>query len=186
VNYVPAITLTAEESEMLASITFDPEVYLHDAAAFQTNEMNVPKLMALLEGRNAIPSARLGYFNDPKVREGKRTKGSHRNLFERNGISGDEIYQHASFLKYLYYFVYGPKLPGGVIAKFAAEVQSASPVSPGDVIDIANAGKRLVRSYGLDPSDAAEEFLKLCLDCGVYLSHARGISDIIAKMRVGT
>jgi hypothetical protein len=137
----------------------------------------------MLEARGAIPKCRIDYFNDPEFRTGV-PKGSHRNLFERNNTRGREIYEHYSFLKYLRYFVLGANLPEPVIQEFRAEVERRAPISPGDALDLSMLAKDMMDEHRLAPHEKAEEFFKLCLDCGVYHGHAQRVKDAVAKMRL--
>ena len=46
-----------------------------------------------------------------------------------------------------------------------------------------NLARRQVRAFGLAPHDAAEEYFKLALDGGVWVSHALHIEDRVRKLR---
>jgi hypothetical protein len=48
---------------------------------------------------------------------------------------------------------------------------------------LANLARRQVRAFGLAPHDAAEEYFKLALDSGVWVSHALHIEDRVRKLR---
>jgi hypothetical protein len=180
-SYVGAIALNAEEKALFDKITLNPD--LNDEAASEANTDGVPKLMDLLESRCAIPQHRLDYFNDPQFRSGK-VRGSHRNLFERNGTTGKEIYEHDNFLKHLRYFLLGADLPETVIHEFRAEVQRRAPISSGDVQDLSELAKALMNKHRLEPYEKAEEFFKLCLDCGVHRMHAEWVKNVVGKMRL--
>lgn len=180
-TYIGAIELSIEEIALLREITLDVDP--RDQNAMESNQSVVPKLMNLLLSRGAIPSHRLAYFNEPEYRSG-RLKGSHRSLFEKNGTAGAEIYEHYSFLKYLRYFVLGADLPEPAIREFRGQVERLEPITSDDVQDLWEIAKAIVKKHQLQPHDKAEEFFKLCLDCGVFLTHANHVKDAVSKMRL--
>ncbi len=77
----------------------------------------VLRLLKSLVDRGAIPEARLRYWSDPEYQIG-RVKASHKGLFERNGIQGQEIYTNPHILEYLRYFLFGAQFPQQEIAEF--------------------------------------------------------------------
>lgn len=180
-NYTGAIDLRPEERALLLRIELGPEV--GDSDEHAANADAVPKLMALLRKREAIPAHRLAYFDDPAYRSG-RLKGSYRSLFERNRTTGVEIFQHYSFRVHLRYFLFGADLPADVISQVRAFVECHEPISSDDVQDLWELAKSLSNQYRLEPHDNAEEFFKLCLDCGVHLMHAAHVRDVVAKMKL--
>ncbi|HWV55072.1 hypothetical protein [Pseudorhodoplanes sp.] len=125
-SYVGAIDLTAREEAILDRITLDLVTDTDGFEVYSLKAKLIPLLMDLLQKRNAIPKQRLDYFDDPQFRSG-RIKGAHRNLFERNGTVGVEIYQHPHFLKYLRYFLFGADLPPDVLDRFKSLVIRHSP-----------------------------------------------------------
>jgi hypothetical protein len=176
------IDLTDDERILFGQITFDWDFRRHDPEGFARNSEKVARLITALLERNAIPEYRLKYFNDPDYRKG-RIKGSRRDLFRRNRNTDEEILRSASFLKHARYFVCGPDLPDAPMREFREAVRSCGQVSPGDAIDLSNPARRQVRAFGLAPHDAAEEYFKLALDGGVWVSHALHIEDRVRKLR---
>src|SRR5260370_25677021 len=79
-------------------------------------------LMASLIKRNAIPNHRVQYFTNPDYHFGS-TKGAYKDVFERNGTKGREIFEHPHFLKFLRYFLFGASLPEDAIREFAERVR---------------------------------------------------------------
>src|SRR5690606_17767870 len=82
---------------------------------------------------NAIPRIRIAYFVDPEYNVGGG-KRSRKDIFERNGTSGDDILKHPHFLKDFEYFVFGPDLPVSVLLSFKKRVESCGPITSGDVL----------------------------------------------------
>lgn len=173
------VELTERERELIARIDFDPhEMRLHGRFEEVLEESCVAaKDLALsLLGRDAIPEIRRRYFTDPDLNVG--SKRSRKEIFEGNGTGGDAILEHAHFLPYLKYFVYGPELPKQTIAGFCELVND----------DVERDRLRIyareeVRQRSLDRRDAAEEFYKLALECGLYESDARSVRDAALQTR---
>ncbi len=176
------IDLTDEERSLFGQIAFDWDFRQQDAEGFARNSETVAQLISALLERNAIPEHRLKYFTDPGYRKG-RIKGSRRDLFRRNGRSDEEILRHAHFLEHARYFVCGPDLPDALTTEFREAVRRCGQVSSSDAIDLANLARRQVRAFGLAPHDVAEEYFKLALDCGVWVSYALHIEDRVRKLR---
>lgn len=177
---VPDIELTPEEKALFDKIEFDWDALEH--AAFLRNGDYVVALMKSLLARKGIPEVRFKYFTDPHYRTG-RMKGSHRDLFHRNGNSDDEMMRHAHFLEYLKYFLCGPDLPAHAIRRFRDEITAVGRVSGDDVLDIAKFARDETRRLALAPHDACEEYFKLALDCGVWVSWAFMIRDKVKTIR---
>jgi hypothetical protein len=176
---VPDIQLTAHEQSLLEQIHFDWTG--HDQ--LRSSLAPMAELTALLLDRNAIPEIRLRYFTDPDCNPGGRGK-SRQDIFEKNGTSGDEILEHPNFLGYLDYFVFGPKLPIGVIQQFREMARFSGHLTVGDVNDLMPGARAAVRSAQLDPSHAADEMYKLALECGAMPSSAEIIRDTIRRVRI--
>jgi hypothetical protein len=176
------IDLTDEERSLFEQIKFDWDFRRHDPEGFARNSEAVAQLITALLERNAIPEHRLKYFTDPGYRTG-RIKGSRRDLFRRNGRSDEEILRHPHFLEYARYFVCGPDLPDALTRDFKEAVRGCGQVSSGDATDLANLARRQVRAFGLAPHDVADEYFKLALDGGVWVSHALHIEERVRKLR---
>jgi hypothetical protein len=175
----PDIDLTSEEQALFEKIALDWEGLDHDA--FLRNGELVAKLMKSLLARKAIPEQRVKWFTDPRYRTG-RMKGSRRDLFHRNGNTDEEILRLASFLDYLHYFVCGPDLPPAAIAEFREAIRRCGQISSGDVETLRKFARQQTRQRGLPPHEACEEYFKLALDCGVWVSYALSIRDAVKSI----
>jgi hypothetical protein len=175
------IALTPEEQGLAAQIDFDAQS-LRGPDDARRNGGAVTALMRSLIARKGIPEVRVRYFNDPAYFVGGRGS-SRREMFERNGTRGEEIFHHPHFLDYLRYFLNGPSLPRQIIERFREEVADCGTVTSGDVIQLGRRARELARSYGPDPSRAAEEFYKLALDCGIWVPYAKSVRDAVKQAR---
>ena len=176
-----AIELSEEERNLLEQITLDARDLEHGTA--RANGALVTELMHLLLARkNAIPAHRIRYFTDPDYNIGGRGS-SRKQIFERNGTTGDAIFAHPHFLEYARYFVCGPDLPEAVIEAFAAHVEECGQITSGDLLPLAKEARTLARRFRLDPRDSSEEFFKLALEHGLGPSYARIIRDKVRTIR---
>lgn len=177
------IKLTEREKALISQIDFDPSATSHDADSWRPIADAMEELMRSLLERNAIPEARRKFLSDPTFFIGGRGR-SHLQVFEKNRTRGDEIFRHPHFVKYLHYFVYGPDLPKPVIEAFQQKViDCGKPFTSGDSIAVADFARQLTRSHCLEAGDAAEEFYKLALDCGLDADDARSVRDTVKKLR---
>lgn len=172
------LALTDDEQATLAQI----ELHKMDHAIYLANQQPILSLIASLRKREAVPAHRLRYWTDPDYHSG-RQKTSHRGIFERSGRHGDEIYISPSFIPYLRYFLFGPDLPDRVIEDFVDQVGNPDWVSSGDVTPMCKCARKLVRDHGLDKHRASDEFFKLALEIGLYLSYAKAVRDDVKGMR---
>jgi hypothetical protein len=170
------LTLSDTEGALLQQITFEGDVRQHDPEGFARNGDAVAQLISALLDRNAIPEQRLKYFNDP-------VKGSRRDLFVRNHNTDEDILRSFSFLTHARYFVCGPDLPTAAMAEFRDAVRRCGHVGPSDAIELADLARRQVRTLGLPPHEVGEEYFKLALDCGMWVSHALHVEDRVKKLR---
>lgn len=175
-----AITLTEDELMLVREIEFDASKLDHEAYVRQA-PLILDLLRSLVE-RNAIPEIRLRYWTDPSFKSG-RIKASHKELFERNGTKGQEIYTHPSFLKYLRYFIYGANLPAAVVAAFENTVGNPDWVSSGDIQGICKSVRALMRQFALDKGRAPEEFYRLSLDFGLSHTYAEAVKRAAKQVR---
>ena len=175
------IALTPEEQGLVAQINLDA-LSLHGPDEVRRNGAAVAALMRSLAVRTGIPEVRVRYFNDSEYFVGGRGS-SRRQMFERNGTRGEEIFHHPHFLDYLRYFLNGPSLPRQVVDAFRDEVAHCGTVTSGDVIPLGRRARELARSYRPDPSQAAEEFYKLALDCGLWVSYAQSVRNAVKQAR---
>ncbi len=114
--------------------------------------------------RKAIPRVRVEWFVDPKINAGGYGK-SRKQVFEKNGTSGKEIFRHPHFMEYLRYFIYGPDLPKQTISGFCKIIEDEAGTS-GMVLKQIKAFVRKEVREGLTPGHAAEEFFKLAHEIG--------------------
>ena len=98
------IALTEQEKAIVARIDLRTWHSNHDEGHTAFNANKEPILMSLrsLAERDAIPSQRLKYWDDPAYNTGG-IKASHKGVFERNGCRGGEIYTHPHFIPFLRY-----------------------------------------------------------------------------------
>lgn len=180
-NYVGAIDITDQERSILDHIAFDPDRFDHEV--YLQNADAVPRLMESLVQRGAIPAHRLAYFTDHNYHSG-RLKGSRLSIFERNGTSGRDIFKHPHFLNYLWYFLYGSRLPSDVIEEMKRLITRLDPISGGDTGEICDVARELFSRHRFDAEQFSDELFKLCLDCGVPLMWADHIRGVVRKMRL--
>lgn len=175
----PDFALTQAEQELLTTIVFElPDGY----EAVRRNGEAVCALMRSLIARKAIPQLRVKWFTDPDFHPGGRGK-SRKQMFERNGCMGEEIFRHPHFLEYLWHFLYGANLPVPATEKFRATVKRCGQVSSSDIVPLGKAARAIARAHRLQAHDASDEFYKLALDCGIWHSYAEHIRDAVRKMR---
>src|SRR5688572_21458511 len=151
-----AISLSPEEEELVRKIEFDG-LRLKDREHWLKNGELALALVRSLQGRDAIPAHRWDWFVEPECNVGGHGS-SHRDIFEKNGTTGNDIARHAHFLPYLHYFVYGPNMPASVIDAFQSKVDECGMVTSSDVIPLGKTARLLAKNAGLDRRKAAEEF----------------------------
>ena len=179
------IELTSDESTLVQAIVFRLPHRNHGEAhaAYLANKHLILALLKSLSGRDAIPTQRLKYWNDPDYIADRRFKTSHKGMFERNGRVGDDIYTHPHFLPYLRYFLFGADLPHSAIEKFEKKVGNPDWITSGDIIPIGECARDLARRHNLEKRHASEEFYKLCLDMGLQRYIARSVMNSVKKLR---
>lgn len=133
-----------------------------------------------LIARDAIPEVRCRNLTDPELNVGGR-KRSRIAGFELNGVQGRGIFEHPNFLKYLRYFLFGPDLPEASIEVFRGLLIDDAGTS-GMIVD-ALCQCALAEACRLGRYDAAEEFFKLALECGVDEGVARSVRDAAMRAR---
>jgi hypothetical protein len=167
------VILTAEEATIVARIDFDPDWQLERERILEICAAAAELTKSLLE-RDAIPEHRIDYFVDPEFNVGRTTK-SRKEIFEGHGTRGEDILEHPHFLKHLYYFIYGARLPNPVIDGFCKIVREDRGTSAEVMSQMDRYVRKEIRDRGLSRTDAAEEFYKLALDCGLYVDRAKGV-----------
>lgn len=178
---ISVIKLSPEELDFTKCIPFSPtrgvlsqkENTIASTAAFS--------LMRSLLKRKAIPKIRIRYFIDADYNTSSNK--SHKEIFEMNGTSGNDIYKHPHFWPFLHYFIYGPDLPEATKEAFLQIVSSEEYISGSDMPGLRKFVRSETRKYGLNPKGAAEEFYKLSLECGIEEYLARMIRDAVRTIR---
>ncbi len=172
------LNLTEEEERLLGLVeSFDP----HEIYADRMEKLEAASsLTKSLIRRCAIPKSRQAYLTRPKYNIG--TRMSKLEVFARNGTTGDAIFRHPNFLKYLRYLIFGPDLPKEVIEGFCELIDSCWGVTSGDVDKLWQYAKKATREFGLEKRRAAEEFYKLAIECGQE-GWARSIRDSVMRTR---
>ena len=170
------LELTSEEQALADQIDFREVIPHHEDGheIYKANQAPIIALLKLLVARNAIPKKRTAYWTSPELKPG-RMKGSHRDIFERNGSKGEEAYTHPHFIPFLRYFLYGANLPQGAIDEFEAQVGNPEWFSGSDIIALAKKTRELVRKYGLKDYRDSDEFMKLALDLGLNTYNANSV-----------
>ena len=110
------IELTNGEQKIAARIRFDLNPS-YDRDAITASCEQAYDLMFSLVDRGAIPKDRLEFFTkaEHNIGSGK----SRLDVFRENGVTTDDVFRDPSFLQFhLGYLLYGPQLPGDVIAGF--------------------------------------------------------------------
>ena len=175
-----AIQLTEEEQQLLRRIDFHPTLDLSYERRLEIFELAHDLTLSLLH-RDAIPPMRWAYFTEPKYNIG--LKQSREQVFEGNGTRGEEIFRHPHFLRYLWYFINGPRLHPKAIEGFRELVERWAPISSGDVLELCEFAKTTKRRLGLERRSAAKEFYKLALESDVGEPYARMIRDAVFRLR---
>jgi hypothetical protein len=176
----PDIPLTGTETKLFEAISFEGTHGDYQAAL--ANGKAARALVESLIARNGIPEVRWKYFTQKNYRQG-RLKGSWRDLFYRNGNSDEEMYEHFSFLQHLRYFVCGPDLSPEAIDAFREEVARCGGVSSSDITHLGTFARQEARTRQLLPHEACEEYFKLALDLGIWVSYAHMIRHAVAALR---
>ncbi len=175
-----AIALTEDETTLLQDVMMDAN--MHGPAIWQRQREVVGALMASLSERQAIPEHRVQYFSDGRFNPGGRGS-SIRDEFAGNGTSGEAIYGHPHFVKYLRYFLFGTNLSDTIKSRFADAVEACGGITSGDIRPLSSLAKELAKRSGLPPKEASDEFYKLALDCGVGPETATSFRDAVRSIR---
>lgn len=172
------IKLTEGQQKILDQINFDIDQIVENRSAQQNGEL-VCSLTKELVNENLIPRIRIEYFVNPQYNSGSRNK-SRKEVFEKNGSSGDDMLKHLHFLQFFEYFVFGPNLPGSVISSFKEAVENCGPITSGDVLILKKFVKECARVTGLG-RESIGEFYRLAIECDIPLSYASMIVEGVPK-----
>jgi hypothetical protein len=163
---IKPIQLTPEE----AALRRQMEAELSSGSPYSGKAAHA--LLESLNSRGAIPEVRVRNFIDPFP--GGHGK-SHKDIFVKNGCSGDAIFEHPHFVSYLRYFMDGPALPTSTIEGFRKILIEDSGTS-GMVMDqLCKLVRAETRRLRLERSVAKEEFWRLAQE--VEYSQAETIRD---------
>jgi hypothetical protein len=69
------------------------------------------------------------------------------------------------------------------MTEFREAIRRCGHVSPGDSVELADIARRQVRAFGLLPHEAAEEYFKLALDCGMWVTYALHVEERVKRLR---
>jgi hypothetical protein len=161
-KYTPPkqVELLNEESKWFKTISS-----MSNDNKWQTIADAMQKLTKSLLKRNAIPEIRLRLFSDPDLAE-TRSKSSMQ-IFESNGVTGDAIFRHPHFVKYLHFFINGPELPAVVIKGFC-KILNEDMGTSGMLLDqLCKFVRSCVRDNDLDRRSAATEFYRLAVELDI-------------------
>jgi|SRR5581483_558758 len=178
---VTQVVLTESEKNLVDRIQFDPLKIEGGVERVQAVCSAARELALSLLNRKAIPEHRIRFFKDPDYNIGGHGS-SRQQIMERN-LNGKDFLASVHFLKYLQYFIFGPSLPAPLIDRFGEVVKNCGNVTSGDIIPLGDEAKKLVRKHGLESNNAAEEFYKLALECGLQEYEARSIRDRVKKAK---
>jgi len=170
------IALNDEEEGLLRQIKFES----HDHEDLRRSTRAAKPLTLSLLKRGAVPQVRLDWMMDPELNVGLGR--SRFDVFRNNGTSGENIFEHGNFLKYLKYWIYGPDLPEAAIASIRDALDCID--TEGGRRDRARmAARAAARSYRLDPKRAGDEFFKLILEMGGDADLGRSVREAARQVR---
>jgi hypothetical protein len=170
------LVLTPQELELVRRIDLREDLLPgEDARAiYPANHDPILRLLKSLSERNAIPKHRLALWTDPRLKP-EHLRGSHQEVFARNGAVGDDAYTHPHFKPYLRYFLFGADLPQGAIQEFERQVGDIRGFSGSDILALTKKTREIVRTYDLRDRKYATEFQKLALDVGLSIDNAESV-----------
>lgn len=176
------IKLTPAEQKLWEAIYFDSPTAGFDYDRVRASMEPALLLTKSLLKRDAIPEVRLRYVSDPELNV--RGHGKSRiEVFERNGMRGDDIFRDPNFHKYLRYFVVGPELPSSTIAAFTQLAERCGMITSGDCDAFCRLARSEARRCGLSKRQAAEELFKLSLEVGLGDDMSRIVRDSVMRTK---
>lgn len=169
------IQLTPKEEEYLSKINFyfSTQELRNNYATYVENSKN---LFLSLMDRNAIPEIRLRYFTDPELNIGQ-SKKSKKEAFENNLRHGEKVYDHHSFIKYLYYFIFGSKIPESIQKEFLTIIDEEILTSGELISRLTSFSRKKAKELNWSRDKVGDEFFKLSLDCNLDSGLARLVRD---------
>lgn len=141
------------------------------------------ELTEILRDAERIPLSRINYFLKPACNISRPTK-SRKEIFEINGIRGDDIFKHPHFIKYLIYFIIGADLPLDIKTKAEELIVRASFKDHGcdDFFEYLK-GTRLIPKDNDKRDTFSEEVFKLALDSSADISDAISLRNSVKNTR---
>ncbi len=179
--YIGKLELTQQENDLLQNIK---------SFTIDLNEEHNKRLLKLencflltqsLIERKALPEHRISYFISAEYRLSD-TRSSRMEVFESNGTSGEAIFRHPHFLKYLKYFIYGADLP--VAFKQQVKIIKEETFYHSDFVEQATPIIRIYYNANINKANRkafAEEIFKLSLDLGLDLTHSAQLRNKVMK-----
>ncbi|MCB1504426.1 MAG: hypothetical protein KDJ47_05555 [Hyphomicrobiaceae bacterium] len=164
------IHLNDFEIALFDSIAFPPDAAKLDGEQAANNAELARLLAVSILEREAVPEHRLRFFDEAEHNLGRDV--SVRAELEQSGVSGEQLYEQADFLKYLRYFICGPELPEAVERVFRRELGGRD---GGSQRRLAGKLKEFGRSLGATAAQR-EKFYQQALECGLSAPAAREIA----------
>ena len=78
---------------------------------------------------------------------------------------------------------YNQKRVVNSLKRFKHEVKRCGGVSSSDVVPLGKFARAETKASGIPPHEAAEDYFKLALDCGIWLSYAKSIQASVKSIR---
>ncbi|MCY3626736.1 MAG: hypothetical protein OXG88_03740 [Gammaproteobacteria bacterium] len=190
------LALTDAESILLSrlELSYDDPSIASDkrAKAFEANKRYVVLLMESLLDRDAIPSHRWAFWNSPDYQFDSRSKRSRREVFEGNHKADYHLYEHPHFLKYLRYFLFGPRVPVDLVNEFEDDCSERGlrfdSLTSGDIFPLREVSRQIVRkavkNYGCLKNNITEELFKIYLELGIEASTAMFVYKQVNKLQL--
>lgn len=173
------VALMNYEIALFDSIDFEPDAEVLGAQRLAENGELAGILAASVLDRQGVPEHRLDYLNNPAHGSGDR---SVMEMFADDGLAGDALHRDQRFLKYLRYLLCGPHLPLPVIDGFRAEVAARTADGAIDSRRVVLKVRELARKSE-KPSQRAEDFYMLALECRLDPALASDIRRTVARMK---
>ena len=170
------VLLTDFEIALFDSISFPPACHDLDAKRAADNAELARILTTSILERGAVPSHRLAFFEDAMHNPDRAH--SVRASLEQAGPTGEALYEHLGFLKYLRYFICGPELPEKVENVFRKELEDRGGVAQGDHRRLIAKLRQLASTLGAS-DDQREKFYQQALEFDLAPDVAREISDAL-------
>jgi hypothetical protein len=171
------INLNKNESDLYKAILD----YNRNGSNWSIISLKIEKLFTSLIQRKAIPEIRLSIFNNPEYAESG--KKSIQQVFVSKGISVNDIVHHPHFIKYIQYFIEGPKLPAQIINEFLSiSNENLFDVEPELSEEIFKFVRKCIRTEGLIKHYTATEFYRLALELNYSINDSKAIRKAVMSV----